>query len=26
VILALMLALNGLALIVRARLARHIQW
>ena len=26
VILALMLALNGLALIVRARLSRHIQW
>ncbi|HUQ78967.1 MAG TPA: phosphate ABC transporter permease PstA [Patescibacteria group bacterium] len=26
VILALMLALNGLALIIRARLARHIQW
>lgn len=26
VILVLMLALNGLALIVRARLSRHIQW
>jgi phosphate transport system permease protein len=26
VILALMLALNGLALIVRARLSKHIQW
>jgi len=26
VILALMLALNGLALLVRARLSRHIQW
>ena len=26
VILALMLVLNGLALIVRARLSRHIQW
>ena len=26
VILGLMLALNGLALIVRARLSRHIQW
>jgi phosphate transport system permease protein len=26
VILALMLVLNGLALVVRARLSRHIQW